>query len=105
MLEDDRQLILKEEMNNSFENDFNTKDIVESIVEIIEDGTTLNMNEYRVLSFCLSHANESNKSRLIDGTHTYLATIMGVSRPRITRLYSVARKKIVSIAREKDIAF
>ena len=78
-------------------------DAIHAIKGIIDDGITLNTNEYRVISFCLAHANESNKARLIDGTHTYLSTIMGVSRPRITRLYSVARKKLLVAAQERGI--
>jgi hypothetical protein len=70
----------------------------------VEDGVTLNINEYRVISFCLAHTNESNKIRLIDGTHTYLSYIMGVSRPRITRLYAVAKKKLLKAAVERGIS-
>jgi hypothetical protein len=78
-------------------------DAINAIKSIIDDGVTLNMNEYRVISFCLSHANESNKARLIDGTHTYLSAIMSVSRPRITRLYSVAKRKLLYAAQERGI--
>lgn len=74
-----------------------------AVREIVEDGVTLNVNEYRVISFCMTYANESNRSRLIDGTHTYLAEIMGVSRPRITRLFFTARTKITNAAQEKGI--
>jgi hypothetical protein len=78
-------------------------DAINAIKSIIDDGVTLNTNEYRVISFCLSHANESNKARLIDGTHTYLSAIMSVSRPRITRLYSVAKRKLLHAAQERGI--
>lgn len=78
-------------------------DAVEQLMSIINDGITLNANEHRVITFCLSHANESNKSRLIDGTHTYLSSIMGVSRPRITRLFAVARKKLLHAAESQGI--
>ncbi|KKL08984.1 hypothetical protein LCGC14_2570410, partial [marine sediment metagenome] len=93
---------------NNEENQFNdvqesNKDAIDTILKIIDDGHTLNANEFRVISFCLSHANESNKTRLIDGTHTYLANIMGVSRPRITRLYFVSKQKILTTAKDHDI--
>lgn len=64
------------------------------VSEIIEDGQTLNSNEYRVLRFCMANGNEVNATRHIDGLHIYLANLMGVSRPRITRLYKRAKDKI-----------
>ena len=72
-------------------------------INIIDNGYTLNANEFRVISFCLAHANESNKTRLIDGTHTYLSRIMGVSRPRITKLYAVAKKKLLYMANQQGL--
>jgi len=99
----DRSAIAEYEANSAFEQDHTDKDTIQALMGIIDDGMTLNANEYRVIAFCLSHANESNKTRLIDGTHTYLSTIMGVSRPRITRLYAVARKKLLQAARHLDI--
>jgi hypothetical protein len=85
------------------EENYHNKNAINALIEIIDDGVTLNANEHRVISFCLAHANESNKTRLIDGTHTYLSSIMGVSRPRITRLYAVARKKLLQVANERGI--
>lgn len=64
------------------------------VMSIIEDGATLNSNEYRVIKFCMTNANEANSTRHIDGLHIYLAKLMGVSRPRITRLYKRAKDKI-----------
>ena len=68
--------------------------MVKQIVDIIDDGITLNSNEYRVMRFCLTNSNESNNTRHIDGLHIYLGRLMGVSRPRITRLYKRAKDKI-----------
>jgi len=99
----DRDSILEAEANNTHAPDNSNKDAINAMLNIIDDGVTLNANEYRVISFCLSNANESNKIRLIDGTHTYLSSIMGVSRPRITRLYSVARQKLLRAAQERGI--
>ena len=79
-------------------------DAIQSIMKIIEDGVTLSANEYRVISFCLVHANESNKARLIDGTHTYLSSVMMVSRPRITRIFSVGRHKLTKSVRDRNIS-
>jgi hypothetical protein len=66
----------------------------QNVMDIINDGVTLNRNEYRVISFCLANANEANNSRHIDGLHIYLAHLLGVSRPRITRLYARGREHL-----------
>jgi hypothetical protein len=100
---EDQVTPINEELYYSYEPDNSNDDAVKMIMDIIDDGVTLNANEYRVISFCLSHANESNRTRLIDGTHTYLSSIMSVSRPRITRLYSVARKKLLYAAQDRGI--
>lgn len=78
-----------------------TTELLDTATSIIEDGVTLNSNEYRVIKFCMANGNESNASRHIDGLHITLAEMMGVSRPRITRLYKRAREKLV--ARYKEI--
>ena len=101
--EQDRHAIAESESQNTFEEEHIDQNTIDKLMEIIDDGMTLNANEHRVIAFCLSHANESNKTRLIDGTHTYLSNIMGVSRPRITRLYAVARKKLLVAAQERGI--
>lgn len=66
----------------------------QTILDIIEDGITLNSNEYRVIKFCMTNGNELNTTRHIDGLHIYLAKLMGVSRPRITRLYKRSQEKL-----------
>jgi len=101
--EHDKVAIIDAELYDQMEDSYQNKNAVNALISIIDDGVTLNANEHRVISFCLSHANESNKTRLIDGTHTYLSSIMGVSRPRITRLYAVARKKLLQVASERGI--
>jgi len=70
------------------------KSMLHEAMSVIEDGVTLNANEYRVLRFCLANANEANASRHVDGLHLQLAVLMGVSRPRITRLYKRAKDKL-----------
>ena len=69
--------------------------LADEVMDIIQDGTTLNANEYRALRFCLYNANDSNDIRMIDGLHIHLARMMGVSRPRVTRLYKRGKDKIV----------
>lgn len=66
----------------------------QEITDIIDDGMTLNSNEFRVTKYCMLNANESNETRFIDGLHIALGKIMCVSRPRITRLYARALEKI-----------
>jgi hypothetical protein len=89
----------------SRENDMDV--LNKQVMEIIDDGSTLNSNEYRVLKFCLSNGNEANNTRLIDGLHIRLGEIMGVSRPRITRLYARAKAKLLArhaeIQKEEEI--
>lgn len=70
--------------------------IIKQILDIVEDGVTLNNNEYRVFKFCLSNGNEQNVARHIDGLHISLSNLMQVSRPRITRLYACAKTKILA---------
>ena len=102
--EQDRAAIADYEVDTSHESSAISKDTIDSIFEIINDGITLNVNEFRVLAFCLAHANESNRTRLIDGTHTYLSEIMSVSRPRITKLYAVAKKKLIEEVERREIS-
>jgi hypothetical protein len=68
---------------------------IDEVMTVIEDGVTLNANEYRVFKFCMQNANDGNDIRMIDGLHIHLAKIMNVSRPRVTRLYKRGRDKII----------
>jgi hypothetical protein len=83
----------QEEEHVNFEDPFATS-IVDDSLKIIEDGLTLNMNEYRVMRFALQNANDSNEVRMIDGIHIHQAMRMRVSRPRATRLFKRAREKL-----------
>lgn len=71
-------------------------ELLGEISSIIEDGMTLTCNEYRVIRFCSANCNESTNIRHIDGLHIRMSKIMGVSRPRITRLYKRAKEKITA---------
>lgn len=79
---------------NPYYQDDGTSEMSRAISDIIEDGVTLNSNEYRVIKYCMVNANESNSTRHIDGLHIKLSRLMKVSRPRITRLYKRAKDKI-----------
>lgn len=76
--------------------------LAEEVTATIEDGITLNTNEYRTIKFCLTNANDGNDVRMIDGLHIHLARIMNVSRPRVTRLYKRSRDKLVAKIRGND---
>ena len=71
-----------------------TSSVVDDAMKIVEDGITLNMHEYRVMKFALQNANDGNDVRMIDGIHIHQAHMMGVSRPRATRLFKRAREKL-----------
>jgi len=101
----DRDAILAAEAEQSVEPCSSNEVTINKIMEAINDGITLNANEYRVISFCMAHANESNQARLIDGIHIYLSEIMKVSRPRITRLYATSRSRILSFAKDQELSF
>jgi len=101
--ETDRSAICDFEVSQHVEPDESCNDAISAIKRIIDDGISLNTNEYRVISFCMAHANESNKARLIDGTHTYLAEVMGVSRPRITHLFFISKEKLKQAAIDRGI--
>lgn len=64
---------------------------------VVDDGITLNLQEYRVLSFCLRNAVEAK--RPLNGLHVFLARTMGLARARITKLYADACKKLVEEVR------
>ena len=101
---EDRQPVQQESYDSIEFEPEDTTDLVEVLKEMIEDGATLNHREYRVFTYCLQNANESNASRHIDGLHLKLAELIGVSRPRITRLYRRAQEKLHNkLAAETDL--
>lgn len=65
--------------------------------DIIEDGITLTLSEYRVLKFCLANAAEAK--RPLNGLHVYLSRTTSVVRARVTKIYADATKKMVTEAR------
>lgn len=65
--------------------------------EVIDDGITLTLPEYRVLKFCLSNAIEAK--RPLNGLHVFLSHTMGVVRARVTKIYADSTKKLVAEVR------
>jgi hypothetical protein len=82
-------------VDNSLIEDPDPINYIDDVLKIVHDGVTLNTNEFLVFKACLHHANDSNSVRMIDGIHIKLSKILGVSRPRITRLFRRAKDKIL----------
>lgn len=59
--------------------------------EVIDDGLTLKLPEYRVMRFCLDNA--SDAKRPLNGLHIYMARVLGPVRSRITCIFSTALAK------------
>lgn len=59
---------------------------------VINDGITLSLLEYRVLSFCMQNA--ADAKRPINGLHVYLARVLGIPRAKTTKIYSDAIEKV-----------
>lgn len=62
-------------------------------LDIVEDGKTLPVAEYRVLKFCL--ANAYGNERMTDWLHQHLASVMGISRQNVSRLYGMAYRRVL----------
>lgn len=67
-------------------------DLTKAARSVIDDGVTLTLHEYRVLSFCLANATEAK--RPLNGLHVYLSRTMKVVRARVTRIYKDASEKV-----------
>lgn len=72
-------------------------DVTRRARDIIDDGLTLSLAEYRVMKFCLSNA--SDAKRPLNGLHVYLSRSMGVVRARVTKVWADASKKVVEETR------
>lgn len=67
--------------------------------EVVDDGLTLSLSEYRVLKFCLSNASEAK--RPVNGLHVYIARQMDIVRGRASRLAKDATEKMVAEVRNR----
>jgi hypothetical protein len=67
--------------------------------EVLEDGVTLSLVEYRVMKFCLTNATEAR--RPLNGLHVHLAKTMGVVRARVTKIYADATRKLQAAVEER----
>lgn len=66
--------------------------------EVVDDGISMTLAEFRVLKFCLMNTTEAK--RPLNGLHVYLARNMGVVRARVTRIYKTATQRVVQEVRE-----
>lgn len=69
-------------------------DVTRRARAIIEDGVTLNLEEYRVLKFCMTNAKDAK--RPLNGLHVYLALVGDIPRIKCTQIYSTAIKKLTA---------
>lgn len=72
--------------------DAHTRELAGEIEDIIDDGITLRLSEYRVLKFCTDNA--SDAKRPLNGLHIYLGRVMNVVRSRVTKLMADATSKV-----------
>ena len=63
-------------------------------MDIVEDGVTLSLAEYRVLKFCLANAQESAPTP-VHGLHQALAQILDTRRRAVTRMYNLAIRRLL----------
>lgn len=59
---------------------------------VIEDGVTLTLSEYRVITLCMLHAKEPK--RPLNGLHDYIARMLKTDRNEVNRLMKSASNKI-----------
>lgn len=89
---------IEEEAFDPYQDD-EQSDVTTKAREVIDDGMTLNLAEYRTLKFCMTNASEAK--RPLNGLHVYLSRAMGVVRARTTRIYSDACKKLKEAVQEE----
>lgn len=70
----------------------------EGMVDIIEDGVTLPLSEYRVMRFCMANAYTQDDPRPVTGLHGFLADHTGVKRRAISKYYRYAGYQLVEAA-------
>lgn len=72
---------------------------LQKVRQIVDDGMSLSLSEYRVFTFCLDNAAETG--RPINGLHAFLAQRMDIVRSRVARLFQDAGRTIVPLV-QKD---
>lgn len=78
-----------------------TRDVIATARQVIDDGLSLSLDEFRVMRFCLTNADETSK-RPTNGLHAHIATRMGLVRSWVTKLAADATRKIVDRTRRLE---
>jgi hypothetical protein len=71
-----------------------SRDRNKKALDIVDDGVTFPLSEYRVLRFCLTNANDA-ASVPTAGLHQHLSKTMRSSRKSVTRLYGLAQRRLL----------
>ena len=92
---------LAEQIKDAYEIEHEEEDTKRTRIarDVLEDGITLNVVEYRVMKFCLTNATEAR--RPLNGLHVHLAKTMGVVRARVTKIYADATRKLQAAVEER----
>lgn len=67
-------------------------DLTRTARDILEDGVTFTLQEYRILKFCLANAGDAK--RPLHGLHIYLERVLGIKRAKITRSWQDVSQKL-----------
>lgn len=78
-----------------------TDDYIYAVLDIIEDGKTLSIDEYRVLKFLTKNGREDrHKVRMMDGLINHLEAVTSMSKTEIRDNFKSAKDKLVAIIDE-----
>lgn len=65
-----------------------------AILDVVDDGVTLSLAEYRIVAFCLANAREDS-GQPIAGLHQAMARRMRLRRKAVTRLYGLGIRRLL----------
>jgi hypothetical protein len=63
-------------------------------LEIVHDGQTLPVTEYRILKFYMMNARE-NEQRMLDWVHKHMCGVLGLQTQSVSRLYGLAYRRLL----------
>lgn len=72
-----------------------TPEPLQTALDVVNDGVTFPLTEYRVLAFCLKNANPSMTKSPMYGLHAYFAGATGLHRTRVTYLFASASRRLL----------
>lgn len=74
------------------------REATQHALDLLDDGVTFPLAEYRVLRFCLDNAQDTDSRDIrapVRGLHLELADHMAVPRRHVTRLYALASRRLL----------